>query len=150
MDASPPAPTAFDRVLTNCRVINPANGADDCLDVGISGGRIAAVARGLTQFPHRNRIDLDSAIVAPGFIDVHVHVYEWVTNFGVPADAAGVHAGAAGRDLPDLTAPSERCARAHRAQPRKRPISPGSPPGKSSTRAVRWNPRGFRSRSHRR
>lgn len=85
---------AFDRVLTNCRVIDPANGIDGRLDVGISGGRIAAIAGGLADKPHRDKIDLDGAIVAPGFIDPHVHVYEWVTDFGVPADAAGVHAGA--------------------------------------------------------
>lgn len=94
MDATAPVTTAFDRVLTNCRVIDPANGIDDRLDVGIRGGHIAAVARGLAQSAHRNRIDLDGAIVTPGFVDVHVHVYEWVTNFGVPADDAGVHAGA--------------------------------------------------------
>jgi dihydroorotase len=94
MDAPSTSTAAFDRVLTNCRVIDPANGIDDRLDIAIRGGRIAAVARGLGQMPHRDRIDLDGAIVTPGLVDVHVHVYEWVTNFGVPADAAGIHSGA--------------------------------------------------------
>ncbi len=89
---SDPAP--LDRVLTNCRVIDPANGIDGRLDVGIRGGRIAAVAPGLAARTPRVALDLDGAIVTPGFIDVHVHAYEWVTNFGVAPDAAGVHSGA--------------------------------------------------------
>jgi dihydroorotase len=95
MDASTQTPDApLDRVLTNCRVIDPANGIDGRLDVGIRGGRIAAVAPGLAGRAPRAALDLDGAIVTPGFIDVHVHVYEWVTNFGVAPDAAGVHSGA--------------------------------------------------------
>src|SRR5258706_46888 len=89
---SDPAP--LDRVLTNCRVIDPANGIDGRLAVGIRGGRIAAVAPGLAARTPRVALDLDGAIVTPGFIDVHVHAYEWVTNFGVAPDAAGVHSGA--------------------------------------------------------
>ena len=89
MDAAP-----LDRVLTNCRVIDPANGIDGRLDVGIRAGRIAAVAPDLARQPHRGALDLGGAVVTPGFIDVHVHVYEWVTNFGVAADAAGVQSGA--------------------------------------------------------
>ena len=85
---------AFDRVLTNCRVIDPANRVDGRVDVAIKGGRIAAVGPDLARRPHRSALDLDGAVVTPGFVDMHVHVYEWVTNFGVPADAAGVHAGA--------------------------------------------------------
>ena len=37
----------------------------------------------------KRQIDVRGAIVTPGFIDMHVHVYEWLTNFGLPADAAG-------------------------------------------------------------
>jgi dihydroorotase len=84
----------FDCVLTNCRVLDPANGIDGRLDVGIHAGRIAAVEPGLAQRPHRDRIDLGGAIVTPGLIDIHVHVYEWVTDFGLPPDEAGIESGA--------------------------------------------------------
>ena len=83
----------FDRVLTNCRVIDPANQIDGRCDVAIRNGVIAAVGPGLAHQPSRETLDLGGALVTPGLIDVHVHVYEWVTNFGVPADAAGVHSG---------------------------------------------------------
>ncbi|MBI3515997.1 MAG: amidohydrolase family protein [Proteobacteria bacterium] len=94
MDASTSPTAPLDRVLTNCRVIDPANNIDGRLDVGIRAGRIAAVAPDLIRQPHRGALDLGGAVVTPGFVDVHVHVYEWVTNFGVAADAAGVHSGA--------------------------------------------------------
>src|SRR5438552_188546 len=96
MDGRSPAasPPAFDRVLTNCRVIDPANGIDSKLDIAIRAGRIAAVGPGLAAQPHRDVLDLRGAIVTPGLIDMHVHAYEWVTNFGVPPDAAGVNSGA--------------------------------------------------------
>jgi dihydroorotase len=94
MDGSPsPNGGTFDRVLTNCRVIDPASGLDGRADVAIRGGRIAAVGPGLAAERSRDVLDLGGAIVTPGFVDVHVHVYEWVTNFGVPADAAGINSG---------------------------------------------------------
>ncbi len=89
-DKTPP----FDRVLTNGRVIDPANGIDGRLDVAIRAGRIAAVGPHLTQQPHRDALDLKGAIVVPGLVDMHVHCYEWVTNFGVAPDAAGINSGA--------------------------------------------------------
>jgi dihydroorotase len=93
MDArTDPAP--FDRVLANGHVIDPENGIDGSADVAIRAGRIAAVGQGLGRLPARERIDLAGALVTPGLVDVHVHVYEHVTNFGLPADAAGIHSGA--------------------------------------------------------
>jgi imidazolonepropionase-like amidohydrolase len=39
-------------------------------------------------------IDAPGKIVCPGLIDIHIHVYEWVTNFGINADNGGVGVGA--------------------------------------------------------
>jgi dihydroorotase len=91
---SPTRDEPFDCVLTNCRVIDPANKIDSRLDVAILAGRIVGVDRGLASKRRRKVIDLNGAIVTPGLVDVHVHVYEWVTNFGVPPDSAGIHSGA--------------------------------------------------------
>ena len=57
------------------RVIDPASGLDGAVDVLVDNGRISAVGRDLP----RNGADLLNAsglIVAPGFIDMHVHLRE--------------------------------------------------------------------------
>ncbi len=89
-DASPDAHA--DLLLTGGRVIDPANGRDGVMDVAITGGRIAAVGD-LAGMAASRSIDARGAVISPGFIDMHVHVYEWVTNFGLPPDAAGLQSG---------------------------------------------------------
>ena len=38
-------------------------------------------------------IELDGKLATAGWIDLHVHVFEWMTTFGLPPDDAGVHSG---------------------------------------------------------
>ena len=84
----------YDLVLRGGRVIDPAQGLDGPLDVGVSGGRIAAVARGLPPGEAREIVDVRDRLVLPGLIDTHAHVYQYVTGrFGLPADLVGVHSG---------------------------------------------------------
>lgn len=84
----------YDIVLSSDRVIDPANGLNGPAQIAISNGRIAAVAETLPPHNAARTVDATGQIVCPGLIDMHVHVYEWVTNFGLPADDAGVHSGA--------------------------------------------------------
>ena len=82
----------YDLVLRGGRVIDPAQGLDGPLDVGVSGGRIAAVARTLPPGEAREVVDVRDQLVLPGLIDTHAHVYQYVTGrFGLPADLVGVH-----------------------------------------------------------
>lgn len=74
-------------------VIDPANGIEARMDVAVRNGRIDGVGPDLSGLRARQTIDAGGAVVCPGLIDLHVHVYEWVTNFGVNADDAGVNAG---------------------------------------------------------
>jgi len=62
---------AYDIVIRNGRVIDPESGLDAVRSVGIRGGRIAAVSR--TALQGRQVIDARGLVVAPGFIDLHVH-----------------------------------------------------------------------------
>jgi cytosine/adenosine deaminase-related metal-dependent hydrolase len=41
----------------------------------------------------RQVIELDGKLVTAGWVDLHVHVFEWMTTFGLPPDDAGVHSG---------------------------------------------------------
>jgi N-acyl-D-aspartate/D-glutamate deacylase len=64
-------PPVYDLVLHAGRVMDPESGLDAVRDVGIAGGRIAAVSE--TPLQGRARIDARGLVVAPGFIDLHVH-----------------------------------------------------------------------------
>jgi dihydroorotase len=57
------------------RVIDPASNTDAVLDVLIEGNRIAAVGGSLSSGTDRT-IDASGLVVAPGFIDMHVHLRE--------------------------------------------------------------------------
>lgn len=61
----------YDVVLRNGRVMDPESGLDAVRNVGIRGGKIAAISvaplRGATV------VDVAGHVVAPGFIDLHSH-----------------------------------------------------------------------------
>ena len=62
-------------VIKNGRVIDPANATDRIADVLIVEGRIASVAPNLSS-PNAAVFDARGLVVAPGFIDMHVHLRE--------------------------------------------------------------------------
>ena len=89
-------PGAYDVVLKGGRVIDPANGTDAVLDVAVAGGKIAAVGADLPCPRGARQLDVAGAIVTPGLIDTHAHIYEHVTgDFGLNADMVGVRSGVA-------------------------------------------------------
>ena len=65
------APTTYDLVIANGRVMDPESGLDAVRQVGIADGSIAAVTEG--PLTGRDRIDATGLVVAPGFIDLHSH-----------------------------------------------------------------------------
>src|SRR5580700_1500531 len=62
-------------LIKNGRVIDPASQTDRTADVLIVDGLIAAVAPGISS-PGARIFDASGMIVAPGFIDMHVHLRE--------------------------------------------------------------------------
>ncbi|HYU11476.1 MAG TPA: amidohydrolase/deacetylase family metallohydrolase [Stellaceae bacterium] len=81
----------FDLVLKGGRVIDPAQGIDGVCDVGIADGNIATVAPDLSGAV---TIDVRGALVLPGLIDTHAHVFRHVTGrFGLDADLVGTRSG---------------------------------------------------------
>src|SRR5439155_25322825 len=60
-----------DLVLAGGRVLDPASHLDGVRNVAIRGGRIAAVAT--EPLAARETLDVRGLVVAPGFIDLHVH-----------------------------------------------------------------------------
>jgi dihydroorotase len=62
-------------LLKNGRLIDPANRRDEEIDIHIVDGKIARMAKGLAV-PSAQVIELKGKVVAPGFIDMHVHLRE--------------------------------------------------------------------------
>ena len=76
------AAKGYDLVLKGGRVLDERNGVDAVLDVAIKAGKIAAVGPGLAASASRVE-DVGGAIVAPGLIDIHTHVYHKATSLSV-------------------------------------------------------------------
>src|SRR5690349_14788466 len=63
-------------LIKNGRVIDPASGHDGVADVWIEDGVIKGVGTNLTAASGAEVFDSTGLIVAPGFIDMHVHLRE--------------------------------------------------------------------------
>ncbi len=62
-------------LIKNGRVVDPSSGTDETLDVLIKDGRVEAVDKKL-EAKGAEILDATGLIVAPGFIDMHVHLRE--------------------------------------------------------------------------
>ena len=63
----------YDLVIRGGRVIDPSVGLDAVRDVGIAGGRIAAVAANIAG-DGPDTLDARGKLVVPGLLDIHTHV----------------------------------------------------------------------------
>ena len=61
----------FDLVIENGRVLDPASGRDEVLNIGVADGRIVALTT--DELEGAQEIDAEGYLVAPGFVDLHTH-----------------------------------------------------------------------------
>ncbi|WP_157553118.1 amidohydrolase/deacetylase family metallohydrolase [Jiangella gansuensis] len=80
-----------DLAIVNGRVYTPEGFAD--ASVGIRDGRIAYVGDPATAPPARDTVDADGALVVPGLIDLHTHVYLGSARLGVNPDKTAARSG---------------------------------------------------------
>ena len=83
-------------LLQNGRVIDPKSGLDQVMDLVTGDGKILELGNDLKEkYPDARVIDATGLVVAPGFIDVHVHfrdpglTYKEDIHTGAAAAAAG-------------------------------------------------------------
>ena len=98
------ATETLDLVVRGGRVIDPASGIDEQLDIGVKYGRIVALEPDLGAWirspvseypPDVGTVVIDAAgkIVTPGLVDMHAHVYTGVCPLTVPADETSSRSG---------------------------------------------------------
>ena len=77
------------------RVIDPARGVDDVLDLVLDGGKIARIGKYQRSEDYERIIEAKGCVVAPGLVDVHVHfrdpglTYKEDIETGAASAAAG-------------------------------------------------------------
>lgn len=73
-----PLDSRYDVVLLNGRVIDPESGLDAERHIGITDGRITRISE--TPLEGHRVIDAEGLVVAPGFIDIHAHGQDPISN----------------------------------------------------------------------
>jgi dihydroorotase len=63
-------------LIKNGRLIDPAAGVDRVMDILVENGKVKEIARAIKKTPDMAVIDARDKVVAPGFIDMHVHLRE--------------------------------------------------------------------------
>jgi dihydroorotase len=97
-------PMKYDLLLTSGDVLDPSAGLRGVMDIGITGGKIIAVAASLPANEARRTISAKGRLVTPGLVDMHAHVFVNAHDMGGHTDcfcqASGVttlcDAGSAG------------------------------------------------------
>jgi len=96
----------YDLLLKGGDLIDPAQSLHARRDVAFAGGKVAAVAESIASSQAAETIDCSGLLVAPGMIDLHVHVYWGGSHYGIWPDdncvakgvTTAVDAGSAGAD----------------------------------------------------
>ena len=65
----------IDLLIRNGHVIDPKNNIDEPMDVAVTGGKILRVAKNIPADKAKKVIEANGMYVAPGFIDLHTHVF---------------------------------------------------------------------------
>jgi predicted amidohydrolase len=90
----------YDLLLKGGQVLDPKNGRNERLDIGISAGKIAKIAKGIPAAHARRVVDVSDYVVTPGLIDIqsqpsegHNSLRAGVTTVALPSapKEAGEH-----------------------------------------------------------
>lgn len=76
----------LDLLVTGGRVLDPSQGLDQRLDIGVRWGKIVRIGAKLPREDARHVLDVAGNLVTPGLIDMHTHVYPLGSALGLPAD----------------------------------------------------------------
>ena len=84
--------THYDLLIKGGWVIDPAQGIDGKRDVGLAGGKIAALEEGLPEDHAGEVYDATDMLVTPGLVDLHTHIY-WGVVHSLDPDLVAYYSG---------------------------------------------------------
>jgi len=82
----------YDLLIKGGRVIDPDQGIDATMDVGLAGGQVVEVEEGLPEREAQEVYDATGQLVTPGLIDLHTHVY-WGMGHSLDPDLVAYYSG---------------------------------------------------------
>ncbi|MHB1134137.1 MAG: amidohydrolase family protein [Chloroflexota bacterium] len=83
----------FDLLVRGGRVFEPEKRASALLDVGIAGGKVAALAPDLAAPAGCRVLDAGGRLVTPGLVDAHAHAFPLVQLIGLDVDPVSSRSG---------------------------------------------------------
>jgi len=83
----------YDIVIKGGTVIDPSQNLHEILDVALANGRIAALESEIPAAQAQQVVDTKGALVTPGLIDLHTHVYWGATSIGLEPDPICARSG---------------------------------------------------------
>ncbi len=83
----------YDLLIKGGTVVDPSQGLNAVRDVGMAGGKVAAVEASLLESDAQEMVDASGLIVVPGLMDLHVHNYWGVSHYGIEPDPTNISKG---------------------------------------------------------
>jgi len=103
------AQAPYDLLLKGGHVIDARNHINEVRDVAIQNGRVAEVASNIDPAKAAKVVDVSGLYVAPGLVDIHVHVYAgtgmrgaYSGDLSVYPDGFTLRAGVTTAELADI------------------------------------------------
>ena len=83
----------YDVLIKGGTLIDPSLGLNAVRDVALLDGKVATVEEGIPESRAREVLDASGLIVAPGLLDLHVHVFWGASHYGIEPDTGNVAKG---------------------------------------------------------
>ena len=83
----------YDLAVTGGTLVDPDQRLNQRMDVAIADGRVSEIGPHLDAGLAARRIDATGMVVCPGLVDLHVHIYEGVSHYGINADEHVLRSG---------------------------------------------------------
>src|SRR5262245_26487077 len=86
--------TFYDLLVKGGTLVDPAQRLNARRDVAFANGMVAAVEAEIPAEDATAVIDAAGQLVTPGLVDLHVHVFEGVSHYGIQPDPTCLATGA--------------------------------------------------------